>query len=695
MIYGKKDEKGNPKKYSQKDRDKLITEGKAKSTDFVSLPDDKAYKDWENRVKGENNFNNAKSQGKLKFREENGKVIASFEGKDFGSFSSMKEAEDTAREYYVNNVGNDWGRDGALRQTAKKYADAQKKKATTTTSTKPSTTTTNTTPSTNTSTPTTPSTTPATTKGGTNDDNEFASLVVPGDWDATYQNITNKINELKEQSEAFSMNGQEVNRKIADETLDRLLAFRDKHLEEGKKSDDPNLVDTANQYSDATISPEEGTANKEKVSSKAAKGEELTEDEKKTLSANVDSIDRTQTKGGRTETMEDVIDRYDLNNQNKDDGNGTGGTTDTQPPADDNENKDDENKDETTPTDGGDDDGEQTPPPPPGPENKSFWDRLKKYGAKAYPTLKAITDMISKNARMNLDRAGLLTGGQRDLDAYKPIETETDKIREAQIESRAKSGTTVEEAMAAARDGDITGIQNLVASGDMTLEQAADATNLSKEALGQVFEGRMTIAQAQAEQAQIKTEADKKQVIKTYEDQIQAANDKIQANKDFIRLLEGDDIDALKQYAQTLIGIYGGRQTTGSTDTDEHHDGFNGNFNLNIGAEAAGAGGGIGGGSGSSTSNTTTTSQDALLLAKLPGIVADAKAYMGVKNEANAEFQDYLKKANEELEAKIEGWEQDIQRIKGIKVSSQKNQKQSTKMDFEVPPKENKGEAQQ
>lgn len=694
MIYGKKDEKGNPKKYSQKDRDKLITDGKAKSIDFVSFSDDKGYEDWEKRIKGENNFNNAKSQGKLKFREENGRVIASFEGKDFGSFSSMKEAEDTARDYYINNVGNDWGRDEAIRKTAKKYADAQKKKAT---PTKPTNTTT---PSTKPSTPTTPSTTTTTTtKGGTNDDNEFASLVVPDDWDTTYQNITNKINELIAQSEAFSMNGQEANRKVADATLERLIAFRDKHLEEGKNSDDPNLVDTANQYSDATISPEEGTARKEKASSKAARHEDLTEDEKNTLSANVDAIDRAQTKGGRTETMQEVIDEYDLNNQNKDSGNGTGGTTDTQPPADDGGNKDDENKDETPPNDGDNgNDEEQTPPPPPGPENKSFWDRLKKYGAKAYPTLKAITDMISKNARMNLDRAGLLTGGQRDLDAYKPIETETDKIREAQIESRAKSGTTVEEAMAAARDGDITGIQNLVASGDMTLEQAADATNLSKEALGQVFEGRMTIAQAQAEQAQIKTEADKKQAIKTYEDQIQAARDKIQANKDLIRLLEGDDIDALKQYAQTYIEIYGGRQTTGSTDTEAHHDEFNGGLNAQIGNGAGGAGGSLGGGSGSSTSNTTTTSQDALLLAKLPGIVADAKKYMGVKNEANTEFQDYIKKANEELEADIKGWQQDIQRIKGMKVSSQKNQQKTTKLGYEVPPKGNTndgGEAQQ
>lgn len=685
MTYGKKDEKGNPKKYTEEERNKLITEGKAKSTDFVQLQDDNAYKDWEKRVKGENNFNAAKSQGKLKFREENGRVIASFEDKDFGSFSSMTDAENAAREYYVNNVGNDWGRDNALRQTAKKYADAQKnKKVTTTPPTKPST---------NTSTPTTPSTT-TTTKGGTNDDNEFASLVVPDDWDATYQNITNKINELIAQSEASSMNGQEANRKVADDTLERLIAFRDKHLEEGKKSDDPNLVDTANQYSDATISPEEGTARKEKASSKAAKHEDLTEDEKNTLSANVDAIDRAQTKGGRTETMQDVIDEYDLNNQNKDSGNGAGGTTDTQPPADDSGNKDDGNKDETPPNDGDNNNEDEEQTPPPGPENKSFWDRLKKYGAKAYPTLKAVTDMISKNARMNLDRAGLLTGGQRDLDAYKPIETETDKIREAQIESRAKSGTTVEEAMAAARDGDITGIQNLVASGDMTLEQAADATNLSKEALGQVFEGRMTIAQAQAEQAQIKTEADKKQAIKTYEDQIQAARDKIRANKDLIRLLEGDDIDALKQYAQTYIDIWGGRSTTGSTDTEAHHDEFNGGINAQAGNGAVGAGGSLGGGSGSSTSNTVTTSQDALLLAKLPGIVADAKKYMGVKNEANAEFQNYLNKANEELEADIKGWQQDIQRIKGMKVSKQK----STKLGYDVPPKENnegKGEAQQ
>lgn len=689
MTYGKKDEKGNPKKYTEKERNKLITDGKAKSTDFVSFQDDNAYKDWEKRVKGENNFNAAKSQGKLKFRNENGRIIASFEGKDFGSFSSMKEAENAAREYYVNNVGNDWGRDDAIRKTAKKYADAQKnKKVTTTPPTKPST---------NTSTPTTPSTT-TTTKGGTNDDNEFASLVVPDDWDATYQNITNKINELIAQSEAFSMNGQEANRKVADDKLERLIAFRDKHLEEGKKSDDPNLVDTANQYSDATISPEEGTARKEKASSKAAKHEDLTEDEKNTLSANVDAIDRAQTKGGRTETMQDVIDEYDLNNQNKDSGNGAGGTTDTQPPADDSGNKDDGNKDETPPNDGDNNNEDEEQTPPPGPENKSFWDRLKKYGAKAYPTLKAVTDMISKNARMNLDRAGLLTGGQRDLDAYKPIETETDKIREAQIESRAKSGTTVEEAMAAARDGDITGIQNLVASGDMTLEQAADATNLSKEALGQVFEGRMTIAQAQAEQAQIKTEADKKQAIKTYEDQIQAARDKIQANKDLIRLLEGDDIDALKQYAQTYIDIWGGRSTTGSTDTEAHHDEFNGGINAQAGNGAVGAGGSLGGGSGSSTSNTVTTSQDALLLAKLPGIVADAKKYMGVKNEANAEFQNYLNKANEELEADIKGWQQDIQRIKGMKVSSQKNQQKSTKLGYGVPPKENnegKGEAQQ
>lgn len=341
----------------------------------------------------------------------------------------------------------------------------------------------------------------------------------------------------------------------------------------------------------------------------------------------------------------------------------------------------------------------QTPPPPPGPENKSFWDRLKKYGAKAYPTLKAVTDMISKNARMNLDRAALLTGGQRDLDAYTPIETETDKIREAQVDTRAKSGTTVEEAMAAFRDdGDITGIQNLVASGDMTMEQAAQATNLSVESLGKVFDGQMTIMEAQAQDAKLQTEKGKQELIRGIDEQIANIDETIKANNEMIRALAGHDYDAFIKATGAWTDLYGGRQTAGSAHTDAKADSAQGNIGGKAGNGAIGIEGGIGGSHNENVSTTTTSSTDTLILQHMNEIINAGKDAMKSQDEANQTFVDELTNYNTELANRKRELQAEKTRIKNNTKdygTGKDQKKKSTKLDYTAQPKENEGEAQQ
>ena len=119
---------------------------------------------------------------------------------------------------------------------------------------------------------------------------------------------------------------------------------------------------------------------------------------------------------------------------------------------------------------------------------KEFWDKVKEVGiSNAYPTLKAISDIFSKNAQMTMDQANILTGKGSDPSVYSSIETEFDKIRDKQIDFRAKYGCSYEEAIKKAQEGDFTYIQRMVAGGDAEFDKVAQALNMTKDELSKRF----------------------------------------------------------------------------------------------------------------------------------------------------------------------------------------------------------------
>ena len=119
---------------------------------------------------------------------------------------------------------------------------------------------------------------------------------------------------------------------------------------------------------------------------------------------------------------------------------------------------------------------------------KEFWDKVKEVGiSNAYPTLKAISDIFSKNAQMTMDQANILTGKGSDPSVYSSIETEFDKIRDKQIDFRAKYGCSYEEAIKKAQEGDFTYIQRMVAGGDADFDKVAQALNMTKDELSKRF----------------------------------------------------------------------------------------------------------------------------------------------------------------------------------------------------------------
>lgn len=526
-------------------------------------------------------------------------------------------------------------------------------------------------------------------------------------FDSQLDKIDQQIKQLQDQFSAFQMNGDQANMKAVKKQLDAKINQRDRFIAAGKKSKDSGTADRAKQAADPTISPEQGNVNKQKVADKIAQNKPLTKEEKATAQANIDVIDNAQQQnnysknfqqtaedaGIRTNKKREEMDALADASQAKDTSSIPDLGEGVKPKTTENNEQQIEDKD--------DDDNNDNQTPLSSPENKSFWDRLKKYGAKAYPTLKALTDMISKNARMNLDRAALLTGGQRDLDAYTPIETETDKIREAQVDTRAKSGTTVEEAMATFRDdGDITGIQNLVASGDMTMEQAAQATNLSVESLGKVFDGQMTIMEAQAQDAKLQTEKGKQELIRGIDEQIANIDETIKANNEMIRALAGHDYDAFIKATGAWTDLYGGRQTVGSAYTEGKSDSAQGNIGGKAGNGAIGVEGGIGGGHSENVQKSSTSSTDTLILQHMNEIINAGKDAMKSQDEANQTFVDELTNYNTELANRKRELQAEKTRIKNNTKdygTGKDQKKKSTKLDYTAQSKENanEGEAQQ
>lgn len=277
-----------------------------------------------------------------------------------------------------------------------------------------------------------------------------------------------------------------------------------------------------------------------------------------------------------------------------------------------------------------------------GGRNK-FWDTYKSGGFDAYPTLKAVADIISNNARMNLDRAALLTGGQRDLDAYKPIETETDKIRDKQVDERAKlGGYTLNDAIKAAKNGDYSLLQNAIGQDLITVENAAMSLNMTPETLNKQFntsekkienEGKLSDLDVKAKEVGLTTEQfNSEQAV---QEKIDVCNDKIRACEEAKAALNGHDWKKYEEVSGVLAGLSKDVEKSGNATTIQSSSGGSagggGSFFDMVKADAEGHWD-----SGDSSTNTSQT--DTFYKNSLPEIQSKAQAAMEGQDKANNEL---------------------------------------------------------
>jgi len=659
MIYGKKDEKGNPKKYSQKDRDKLVTDGKAKSMDFVSFPDNKAYEDWEKRVKGENNYNNAKSQGKLKFREEGDRVIASFEGKDFGSFSSMKEAEDTARGYYVDNVGNNWGRDEAIRKTAKKYADEQKKKA--------------------------------------NNVSKKRYLVASGKFNDSGYDDGTRYNSVSDTPPTdgksyieFTGTLDEANAEI--KRLNQQLNAGDKAQQEATSSPagtakDDQLENQTAQNTAAAVMDGQNSADAEKSGAKATVDQKKKENE---VNPGYVKGENEATPPEEKKKIEDAAGER-LPGDTLDDGSQQRIKSQEEPlPENINlpsgkRNKPEEKKDEQPPAIT----TNATQPPATNTNTEDPSKLLNDYKLgklNAYPTLKAVVDMISKNAKMNMDRAGLLTGGQRYEDAYDAIETETDKMMDANRELRSEEAI-FEDALKEFDNGNKAPLQALLMSNKTSIEQIADAKGITVEEANEQYGFNKAQRKAQAEQAVLKTEADKQEILAKIDERIAGLQNTKAQISEARRQLAGRAWDA---YHDTMAAVQDGLKgifVTGASATAGRTEGATGTIEAGFESPIITAGGSTTGKSETTSQNSSTQSIDQLLYKSLEDTQKIATAQMEEQEAANDAHVATLNDIESWIDNAISKLELQRQRIEDTTVNMGTGQAQQPQQTVAPAPK--------
>lgn len=277
-----------------------------------------------------------------------------------------------------------------------------------------------------------------------------------------------------------------------------------------------------------------------------------------------------------------------------------------------------------------------------GASNK-LWDAYKSGGLDGYPTLKAVADIISNNARMNMDRAALLTGGQRDLDAYKPIETETDKIRDKQVDERAKlGGYTLNDAINAAKNGDYSLLQNAIGQDLITVENAAMSLNMSPETLNKQFstsekkienEGKLSDLEVKSKELGLTVEQfNSEQAVQS---KINECNDKIRNCEEAKAALNGHDWKKYEEVSGVLAGLSKDVEKSGNATTIQSSSGGSasggGSFFDMAKAEAEGHW-------DSGDSSTSTSQTDTFYKNSLPDIQAKAKAAMEGQDKANNEL---------------------------------------------------------
>ena len=282
-------------------------------------------------------------------------------------------------------------------------------------------------------------------------------------------------------------------------------------------------------------------------------------------------------------------------------------------------------------------------------ENKNLFQKLfdawKNGELDMYPFLKSIVDSIAQGARMNLDRAALLTGGQRDYDAYNPITTEYDTIREKQQDERAKLGMTINDALLKAQKGeDYKPLARAVALGLIEYDKAiAGLEGTSKDAFVHAYENMVQKNDLEVEEQRLKVKNTYLEGKNTLREAIRGLEAEKREIDKVINSLAGDDYNAYIDAANALQSVERGIKTFSNNyqATKTGQKSIDGNAGLNI----KGVFNASGGGSSSNTDTSTggsSMSQDEYLAQSLPETKQYAKGQMQIKNEANAKLIDSL-----------------------------------------------------
>jgi hypothetical protein len=288
---------------------------------------------------------------------------------------------------------------------------------------------------------------------------------------------------------------------------------------------------------------------------------------------------------------------------------------------------------------------------------KKFWDSFRAGSLRAYPWLQTIGDAIGKNARMTQDRAAILTGGQRDAEAYNPVNPEdhmTDELR-------------VEQAYADARAGNLDSVKKLIMNGDVTIENVAAALNMSEEDAKKVFGNYMVKDTAEARTSEANADQAEAQVMSTYlqnettvQNNINFIDEKIREIDTAINQLQSNDYDTyLKVYGEYVNNVRG-IENTGIASTATSNEGFGADVDVNarFGVLKAGASGNFDKSWGSS--NTSTGSTDVLAKQALPKAEYMAQSAMGERNAANDELIQKLEAQKAQLVAARDTWQQTL-----------------------------------
>ena len=301
---------------------------------------------------------------------------------------------------------------------------------------------------------------------------------------------------------------------------------------------------------------------------------------------------------------------------------------------------------------------------------KRFWDSFRAGSLRAYPWLQTIGDAIGKNARMTQDRAAILTGGQRDPDAYNPIN----------VQDYITDDYKVEQAYADARAGNYDAVRKLIMSGAVTIDNVAAALNMSEEDAEKLFGNFMKKDTAEADTAVTNAKQADAQLMSTYlqnettvQSNINFLNEKIQEIDVAINQLQSNDYDTyLKVYGEYINNVRG-IENTDIVSTATSNTGWGAKAQADVKFTKmvkAGASGNFDKSWGSS--NTSTGSTDILAKQALPKAEYMAQAAMGERNAANDELIQKLEAQKAQLIETRDSWQQTLNEAKAQRKGSTK-----------------------